>query len=337
MRFFAQLLNNEKYFTLTSSSAADLYRILNGENSTLQAKESDRLSPFMLMGVGPYDLAANETIKIVLAEAVAGISLSEAMKGLVSQSKLPQGEDLLIESIERAQALYANQYAMRYLPPPAPRLEIIPVPENQSITLNWEAVDEGYLDPLSGEDDFNEYRIYRSSISYIGPFELLRSIRPSRVTDKSRYYDTEKRKWVMEDKSISLGAGYFYAVTSIDKSNRESGKTNRNQTPVYAIREPAANALNVRVFPNPFRITSGFPVSGAENSIVWTNLPAECTVRIYTSNGELIRTLQHNSTVSGEETWDQLTDARQRPAPGIYFWTVASPVGNAQGTLLIIK
>lgn len=337
VQYYAQLLNNEKYFTSTSSSAADMYKILNGTDKTLQAKDTDRLSPFMLMAMGPYDLAKDETVKIVLAEAVAGISLTEAMKGLASQAKLPQGENLLMESIEVAQDLYDNNYAMTVLPPPAPQLEIIPVPENQSITLNWQPVDETWIDPLTGSNDFNEYRIYRSSISYIGPYEQLRVIRPSRTTDKSRYFDEANKKWVMEDKGISLGAGYFYAVTSADKAGFESWMTNRNETPVYAIRQPATTALNVKVFPNPFRITSGFPVSGAENSIVWTNLPSECTIRIYTTNGELIKTMEHNSPVSGEETWDQLTEARQRPAPGIYFWTVASSVGNAQGTLLIIK
>jgi hypothetical protein len=335
--YFAQLLNNEKYFTLTSSSTADIYKILSGQNKTLQATDEDHLSPMMLMAAGPYDLAKDESVKVVLVEAVAGISLRDALKGLDAQRLLPQGEDMLLESIETADRLYASKYAMFKLPPPSPDLQIIPVPENQSITLNWDPIEASWLDPLSGANDFYEYRVYRSSLAYIGPYDQLKVIRPSRPTDVTRYYDAEKNKWIFEDMTISLGAGYFYAITAVDKEGNESGMTNRNDAPVYAIRSPAANALSVTVFPNPFRITSGFPVSGAENSIVWTNLPTECTIRIYTSNGELIRTMKHKSQVSGEETWDQLTDARQRPAPGIYFWTVESSVGNAKGTLLIIK
>jgi hypothetical protein len=41
--------------------------------------------------------------------------------------------------------------------------------------------------------------------------------------------------------------------------------------------------------------------------------------------------------VSGEEVWDQLTDARQRTATGVYFWTVESETGSARGTLLLLK
>lgn len=335
--FYAQLLNNERYFTSTSSSAADLYAILSGQNKSLQAAEEDHLSPFMLMAAGPYDLAPGDSVRIVLAEAVAGLTLENARKGLAAQRQLMLGEDLLFDCIDQAWKLYKNNYAVKAVPPPSPALQIIPVPENQSITLNWEPVDAGWVDPLTGAADFYEYRVYRSSISFIGPFEQLRVIRPSRPTDLTRFFNAEKNKWIMEDATISLGAGYYYYVTSADKDGNESGMTNRNTTAVYAIRSPADNTLNVTVFPNPFRITSGFPVSGAENSIVWTNLPAECIIRLYTSNGELIKTMRHRSPVSGEETWDQLTDARQRPAPGIYFWTVESSVGQAKGTLLIIK
>lgn len=335
--FYAQLLNNEKYFTLTISSAANMYKILNGEDKILQASETDKLSPFMMLSAGPYDIEANGTVKIVLVEAVAGISLTDALKGLASQALLSQGENLLKQSIIKAKNIYANNFVVNILPPPSPEMEIIPVPENQSITINWKPVEDSWNDPFTSTNDFHEYKLYRSSLSFIGPYDLLKTIRPSRTTDRDRYYDSEKNKWVFEDKTISLGAGYFYAVTSVDKDGNESWMTNRNEEAVHAIRNPAENALNVKVFPNPFKKVSGFPVSGSENSIVWTNLPAECKVRIYTSNGELIKTMEHKSQLSGEETWDQLTDARQRIAPGIYFWTVESSVGNAKGTLLIIK
>ncbi|MBI1938833.1 MAG: hypothetical protein HYS25_12015 [Ignavibacteriales bacterium] len=335
--FYAQLLNNEKYFTLTSSSAANMYKILNGEDKTLQASGTDKLTPFTMISAGPYDIEANGTVKIVLAEAVAGISLTDALKGLASQALLPQGENLLKQSIAKAKNIYANNFVVNILPPPSPEMEIIPVPENQSITINWKPVEDSWNDPFTNTNDFHEYKLYRSSLSFIGPYELLKTIRPGRTTDRDRYYDSEKNKWVFEDRTISLGAGYFYAVTSVDKDGNESWMTNRNEEPVHAIRNPAENALNVKVFPNPFKKVSGFPVSGSENSIVWTNLPAECKVRIYTSNGELIKTMEHKSQLSGEETWDQLTDARQRTSPGIYFWTVESSVGNAKGTLLIIK
>jgi hypothetical protein len=70
---------------------------------------------------------------------------------------------------------------------------------------------------------------------------------------------------------------------------------------------------------------------------VFTNLPAKCAVRIYTVSGDLVRTLEHDNPNSGEHVWDQLTDSRQKTAAGIYLYTVESEVGNAKGTLVLIK
>lgn len=335
---FAQLLNNERFLTIQSSNADAMYNILNGTDRSLQSTDPEKtLTPFMLMSVGPYTLSAGESVHIVLVEAVDGISIDDAVEGIDAQELLSQGEDMLKATIDRAANLYANNYVVSQVPPPSPNIEIIPLPESQSISITWHAVEENWIDPIENKNNFMEYRVYRSSRSYIGPFEMVKRIRPNRSTDVDRYWDAENDRWLYEDRTISLGAGYYYAVTSVDSNNVESYFTNLNADPIYATRAPAANTLDVTVFPNPFREISGFPISGQENSIVWTNLPERCTIRIYTSSGELVRTLEHNNALSGEEVWDQLSNARQRTAPGIYFWTVDSPVGMAKGTLLIIK
>lgn len=335
--FYAQLLNNERYFTITSSSAEKMYRILNGDDKSLQASESDHLTPFMIMSAGPYNMADGETVKIVIAEAVNGIPQSEAVKGISAQAELTAGKDSLFNSIDAAISLYNNNYKLNSVPPPSPDIEIFSQPSNQTIALSWDPIETTWINPISGKSDLKEYRIYRSNRAYTGPFEQIKKITPTRTADVTRYWSTDLNKWVFEDNTISLATGYYYAVTSVDSAGNESWMTNRNAEAISASRSAAENALNVKVFPNPFKIVSGFPTSGTENYIVWTNLPAECTIRIYTSSGELVRTLQKEYSTSGEVTWDQLTDSRQRTAPGIYFWTVESSVGNAKGTLLIIK
>ncbi|MFA8451857.1 MAG: hypothetical protein ACEPOW_14275 [Bacteroidales bacterium] len=333
----AQLLNNQQFLTIQSNSKENLYKILNGEDKSLQAENDDHLSPFMLMSVGPYDLSAGSKVKIVVVEAVNGLGIDDAVKGLSVQSRLPEGKDLLFNSIDKAKEFYDNNYQFADVPIPSPETEVIAVPENQSISISITPLENTYEDPISKDNDLKEYRIYRSERSFNGPYEMIRKIRPENKNDITRYWNSDINKWVYEDRTISLGAGYYYAVTSVENSGLESWLTNRNTEPLFSVKAPAANALDVNVFPNPFREVSGFPINGQENSIVWSNLPARCTIRIYTSSGELIRTMEHDDQASGEEIWNQLTDARQRTAPGIYFWTVESSVGNAKGTLLIIK
>jgi hypothetical protein len=273
----------------------------------------------------------------VTVEAVNGISLENALKGLSSQSLLIKGIDSLRNTVDRAVNLFHNNYQVTSVPPPSPQIEIYALPSNKTIALAWSPIETDWVNPISGKSNFREYKIYRSDRSFIGPFTMIRRIDPKRTTDVTRYYDSQNNLWVYEDQTISLGAGYFYAVTSVDSAGDESWLTNRNESAITATRSPSANALNVKVFPNPFKEVSGFPTAGTENFIVFSNLPAVCKIRIYTSSGELLRVLEHDNPNSGEEVWDQLTDARQRTSPGIYFYTVESSVGNAQGSIIIIK
>lgn len=335
--FWAQLLNNERFFSIQSSTPQELYNILNGTNKTLQAPEGERLTPLILMSAGPYNLAPGASVRIVIAEAVNGIPLDKALQGLAAQAELPKGLDSLRNSMDRASTLFNNNYIVASVPPPSPEVNIFSLPVNNTIALSWSPVESNWVNPITSRSNFREYKIYRSDRSYIGPFTMIRRIDPKRNADRTRYYDADNNQWVYEDQTISLGAGYFYAVTSVDSAGKESWLTNRNETAITAARSAAENALNVKVFPNPFREVSGFPTAGTENYIQFTNLPAVCTIRIYTSSGELLRTLEHDNPVSGEEVWDQLTDARQRTSPGIYFYTVESTVGNATGTIVIIK
>lgn len=335
--FWTQLLNNENFLTIQSSNPTNLYNILNGTDKTLQASGDQHLTPFMLMSAGPYNLAPGATIKIVTVEAVNGIPLDKAFLGLSSQSLLHFGLDSLRSSIDKAKVLYQNNYQVTAVPPPSPEIDIYALTSNKTIALTWKPLEQNYINPLTGKNNFKEYRIYRSDKSFIGPFTLLRKVDPKKTTDINRFYNTQDNMWVVEDQTISLAAGYFYAVTSVDSSDNESWLTNRNETAITATQSPAANALNVKVFPNPFKGVSGFPTSGTENYIIFSKLPALCTIRIYSTNGELVRTMLHDNPNTGEEAWDQLSDARQRTAPGIYYYTVESAVGNAQGTIIIIK
>lgn len=334
---FAQLLNNERFLTSTSASVESLYRLLDGSDTSLQADADERLAPFMLMSVGPYTLVPGASVRIVVGEAVNGLPQSQAVLGLAAQPRLTAGLDSLRRTMDRAKVLAENDFRVGYVPPKAPDLQIIPSPATQSISLFWDPVEDDWTNPLNASILFREYRVYRSARSFVGPFEQLAIIRPSRSIDVTRYYDAANNRWLFNDADISLGAQYYYAVTSVDANGVESWLTNRNEEGIQAIREPAPNTLDVKVFPNPFRLQSGFPNSGQENDIVWTNLPAKCTIRVYTSSGEAVAEIPHDNPNSGQAVWKQLSDARQRPAPGIYFWTVDSEVGTARGTLLIVK
>jgi hypothetical protein len=335
--YYAQLLGNETYFTLASNTAATLYGLLDGTNTTNQAPAGQRLSPFLLMSCGPYTVPAGGSVHIVIAHGVNGLPLSAAVQGIAAQTWLPAGRDSLRAAITRARTAFNAGYALASVPPPAPSTTIVSLPSSRSIAVTWPPIENSYTNPLTGRSDLSRYRIYRASRSFGGPYTMIRELRAHDANQQAVFFDAKLGVWKYLDQSISLGVSYFYAVTSVDSTGRESGMTNRNETAVVSSAPPADDAAGVVVFPNPFRRVSGFPTLGEQNSIVWSNLPRQCTIKLYTSGGELFRTIEHQSQTLGQEVWNQLTDARQVVAPGIYFWTVESAVGNARGSLLIIK
>lgn len=55
---------------------------------------------------------------------------------------------------------------------------------------------------------------------------------------------------------------------------------------------------DIRVVPNPYYGRSDYQASLFDKRVKFTNLPAECTIKIFTVSGDLVRTLTHNGASS---------------------------------------
>jgi hypothetical protein len=81
-------------------------------------------------------------------------------------------------------------------------------------------------------------------------------------------------------------------------------------------------------------ITSG----RGERKIDFTNLPNEATIRIFTSRGDHIITLNHAGNIqNGTVSWNVKSKENLDIAYGVYFYVIESPVGNKTGKIAIIK
>jgi hypothetical protein len=101
----------------------------------------------------------------------------------------------------------------------------------------------------------------------------------------------------------------------------------------------------IRVVPNPY-IASAiwerptlFVTGRGERKILFTHLPARCTVRIYTVAGYLIKTLTKDSGLEdGSLAWDLVTDDGMDVAYGLYVFHVqADGIGEHIGKFAVIK
>ncbi len=110
--------------------------------------------------------------------------------------------------------------------------------------------------------------------------------------------------------------------------------------------EEAKNDLDdIFVVPNPYVASSTFEppntyrAGRGERRIYFTNLPSECTIRIYTITGQLVQTLHHDSSIDdGQEPWDLVTKDGMNAAYGVYIFHVDAPgVGEHVGRFAVIK
>ncbi len=121
------------------------------------------------------------------------------------------------------------------------------------------------------------------------------------------------------------------------------------------------DSVRVAVFPNPYKLEFDGPGGGKtsyfqqgyegvvgqselqerDRRIHFINVPSDATVRIYTLDGDLIRTLTHPdpnlSTYSSEISWDLISRNTQAITSGIYLYRVDSKLGSQVGKIVIIK
>jgi hypothetical protein len=171
-----------------------------------------------------------------------------------------------------------------------------------------------------------------------------------------RYYEYE-----FEIPNLQPSVPYYFSVTAFDYGSLKIDLGALESSPlVNAVMEypmPSADevedkALNVTVYPNPYRIDGEYARAGYENrdrtksaersrAIHFSNLPRVCTIRIYSIDGDLVQTIDHYRPDGGpqsqHETWNVISRNTQAVVTGIYFWHVESDMGEQIGKLVIIK
>jgi hypothetical protein len=116
--------------------------------------------------------------------------------------------------------------------------------------------------------------------------------------------------------------------------------------PVNVDNSLAKNDLSkIGVVPNPYLGAASWErrnlnsTGRGERKIDFINLPAFCTIRIYTSTGALIKTLVKESSFSdGSLSWNLVTEDGMDAAYGLYIFHVEAPgIGEHVGKFALIK
>lgn len=282
--------------------------------------------------IGPYDFAIGDSIKIVHVFGSNGIKRELSIQhGLQWRSwyrgeagatfdndakndLLATGKDSLFLSFDRALWAWNNGLDIPD-PLPAPDLTVTSGPNR--IDLEWE--------DMSTMGTVENYNIYRKRGSFLVDTEdELREDGTHFVWDLIATVPGTQTTY--SDIGVVRGENYHYGVTAVNDLQLESSLfANRSEIAAKAFEPGKDNSKDVLIVPNPFiagAIDYNF-LGAKRNTILFVNLPAYCTLKIYTVTGDLIKKIEHSSG-SADAEWNLITDSNQFVASGVYILQVSN-------------
>ena len=240
------------------------------------------------------------------------------------------GIDSVMKSAWRAQWNYNHGYRIPGSPPPAASVTITGL--GTGVEIIWTGTE------AESRADFAGYRIMRrlSNMDTLY-FEEIYSSGP----------EVRAAEHLYVDKNILIGAQYYYYVQSkaqIGADDLLADPLSRGRI-IYSSRvmQPTINWINpphfsqddltrIRIVPNPYNINDPLLVKQGwtdQRGIQFYNLPGRVTIKIFTENGDLVQTLEHDSPVSaGYEIWDMITRNQQVISSGLYIVVFQKPDGE---------
>jgi hypothetical protein len=269
-------------------------------------------------GYGPYTLAPGQSIRIVLAEGVAGLSREKCTSigklfkagAITAKSKNDSvftGRDSLFETFRRAITAYQSGWNIPQ--PPLPPRSFDVASAGGKIILSWDVFNPA--DPnLTG------FKIYRTLGRYDNDkYELIQT---AGKTDRS-----------FEDRTAPRGVAAFYYIVSLGDPAMNTGGGNtpanvplvsnriftQTYSPAYLQKAPPSTMDSIRIVPNPYHIGSTLLYPEETDKILFVNVPETCRIRIYTELGELI----YETQGYGDVPWKSVTSSRQVVVSGVYI------------------
>jgi len=292
-------------------------------------------------------------------------------------SIIATGRDSLYQIVRRAE--YTWTHGIDSVPdgPESPNLRINAGPGKVDLEWyygNYDAIGQTHdvtppnPDVDTGVYDFAGYRVYRAEESYTNEYhKIFECGGYSGIPITNKYTDRDVRR----------GQSYYYYVTAFDDGTQNTSElfpgvatesshfSNRNyQFAAIPFEGARTDMDSIYVVPNPFH-AQGLVYGGTleedyviepdigariEDRISFVGLPAKAKIKIFTTHGDLVATLEHpdpnnprSVPESADEMWFQITDSWQTIKSGVYFYFVegwdlnGKYLGTATGKFVVIR
>ena len=297
--------------------------------SDVEDKEMSRIS---FQWVGPYNMALNDSIHFVVALGAGGINPVSALElgknwmdgnvaDAVKDSIIATGLDSLVTTLDKAKWAWNNfmttgDFGIPF-PLPAPDINVKSGPGFNTIKWSYPNANM-FNNAKTGADDFAEWRVYQKRGDYLVNHPEDNGFQNYKLV----FSTTNKSDTYYKDEDVIRGETYHYYVTAVNKAGLESSAfANRTLFAATPFEAGVKSSEKVKIVPNPYIINARKLNFSQSNDIKFFNLPPYATLRIYNELGDLVKVIDHQSG-SGDEFWNQLTEANQYVASGVYILSV---------------
>lgn len=257
---------------------------------------------------------------------------------------ISMGIDSVMLTAWRAKWNFENNYQIPMAPPPAETFDIRGSGLEDGVFLNWKNPTAESL------PNFEGYRLLRRLTNQDSVF--YQEIYSSGPEDKAIEHE-------FLDTSVISGAPYYYYIQTkvrIDENDLFADPTTRgkimyssrllipNLNSVRPPKHSSEDMSQIRIVPNPYNINDPlvrelYGQAGIDGRVInFYNLPPVVTIKIFTENGDLIKTIEHNEPVdeNGLKYWDMITDNQQVISSGIYVAVFQKPDGETSYQKFIV-
>lgn len=269
--------------------------------------------------------------------------------------------------LDPGEDLDSNGKITRYILPAPPAVPVVKViPKDREVEIYWDKRAELSIDPISGKQDFEGYKIYRTQAGFDltqGGQDIFNSLvtlaqfdsagngvsfdtgfdfveLPEPVTfpgDTVQYYYKYKLT------NLLNGWQYLFAVSAFDEGDPENNLDILESSPLANFQRvlpgtPSTDDpdIQIGVYPNPYYGNAIWDGSSERlRKIYFFNLPSDCQITIYTLSGDVVKRIDHTSSSNSSEVrWFETfaPDGKQKFAGGEHAWDLLTDNEQAIAT-----
>ncbi len=335
-----------------------------------------------LTTIGPFpSVEPGETLTVYVSFVAALMpdqfqSLIPGEIGNADEIDNPQSRENLVTNIDWAFRLFDGQVdeetgeRTRFLVPEPPDIPRMRVELDAGVaSVYWDRRAEDSVDPVTGEEDFAGYRLYRTKVGDDLRGALTTGVQMLREWDvpgDGRGFNTGFDEVRLEEPvtfpgddteyhyrfdipGMLSGWQYLISVTAFDRGDDRTPPLETSVS-ANAVRVFPGTAVNenfssnaeehrVGVYPNPYRVNAAWDGSSTlSRKIHFYNLPRRAQIRVYTLAGEIVAQMDHDSdTYQGDIRWfRELSGSNRLMSGGEHAWDLLSEANQSLSTGLYL-